>query len=39
VINTYVEFGDLPRIQVNSDQLAQLRSLLAQAKSMLDSLK
>ena len=39
VINTFIQFGDSPRIPVSSDQLTQLRSLIAQAKSTLDSLK
>lgn len=39
VINTFIEFGNLPRLQVSSDQLSQIRSLIAQSKSTLDGLK
>jgi hypothetical protein len=39
VINTFIQFGNLPRLPISSDQLAQMRSLVAQAKSTLDSLK
>lgn len=39
VINTFIQFGDQPRIAVSSDQLSQLRNLVAQAKATLDSLK
>jgi hypothetical protein len=39
VIHTYIQFGDLPRISVTTDQLSQLHSLITQAKATLDSLK
>jgi hypothetical protein len=38
-VNTFIQFGSLPRIQVNPDQLNQLHSLITQAKSALDALK
>lgn len=38
-IATFVEFPAVPAIRVNADQLAQLRSLILQGKSSLDSLK
>ena len=38
-VNTFIQFGALPRIQVSSDQLNQLHSLITQAKAALDALK
>ncbi len=38
-INAFLQFGDWQRIQLNSDQLAQLKSLVSQAKTSLDALK
>jgi|SRR5665213_116304 len=38
-INTFIQFGDWPRIQLNSDQMTQLRSLITQAKTSLDAIK
>jgi hypothetical protein len=38
-VNTFVQFGEGPRMPVTVDQLAQLRSLITQAKSSLDALK
>ena len=38
-INTYIQFGDWPRIALNSNQMTQLRSLIVQAKNSLDALK
>ena len=38
-VNTFVQFGDGPRMPATGDQLAQLRSLITQAKASLDALK
>jgi hypothetical protein len=38
-VNTFLQFNDLPRFPVSSDQLSQLHSLIAQAKTTLDTLK
>jgi|GEM_PF-962346 len=38
-IKTFIQFGDWPKIQLNSDQMTQLRSLIVQAKTSLDSIK
>jgi len=39
MVNTFIEFGDGPRIPATVDQLAQLHSLVTQAKASLDALK
>jgi hypothetical protein len=38
-VNTFIEFADSPRIPATVDELAQLRSLITQAKSALEALK
>jgi hypothetical protein len=38
-IDTFIQLGDSPRIPASADQLAQLRSLITQAKTSLDALK
>jgi len=38
-VETFIQFADSPRIPASSDQLQQIRSLVTQAKSTLDSLK
>jgi hypothetical protein len=38
-INVFLQFGDWQRVQLNSDQLAQLKSLIVQAKASLDAIK
>jgi hypothetical protein len=38
-INTFLQFGDWQKIPLTSDQLAQLKSLVTQAKVALDTLK
>jgi hypothetical protein len=38
-INTFIQFGDSPRIPLNSDQMTQLRNLVKQAKTSLDAVK
>jgi hypothetical protein len=38
-INAFLQFGDWQKIQLTSDQLAQLKSLVSQAKVALDTLK
>jgi hypothetical protein len=38
-INAFLQLADWQKIQLNSDQLAQLKSLVSQAKSSLDAIK
>jgi hypothetical protein len=38
-IQTFLQFGDAPRILLASDQFAQFQNLIGQAKTSLDSLK
>ena len=38
-IQTFLQYGDRPRILLTSDQMTQLHGLIGQAKNMLDSLK
>lgn len=38
-VNLSIQFSGYPRIAVSSDQLNQIRSLIVQAKSTLDSIK
>ncbi len=38
-VNIFIEFADGPRIPATVDQLAQLRSLITQAKASLDALE
>jgi len=38
-VNIFIQSGDGPRIPATSDQVLQIRSLIAQAKTTLDSLK
>ncbi len=37
-IQYFVQFGDLPRIQLTSDQVSQFRDLVSSAKTTLDNL-
>jgi hypothetical protein len=38
-IETFIQWGDNPRIPASTDQLLQIRSLITQAKTTLDGLK
>ncbi len=38
-INAYLQLGDWAKIQLNSDQLTQLKTVITQAKASLDALK
>ena len=38
-IQTFIQFGEISRIPLNSDQLTQLRNLITQAKATLDEIK
>jgi len=38
-IQKFIQFGDTPKIPLNSDQLMQLRNLIMQAKTSLDAIK
>jgi hypothetical protein len=39
VVETYVQFGGYRRIQLDSDQMSQLRNVIEQARDSLDALK